>query len=210
MLGLAGSWEDTETGLVHTIIWDDARYQVVSAISAERGEYPLIQQNWDGASLYWTYLVLSTKVSVSFQTVSVAGDTLSTIWQSTNGTTGSEILRRVAGPPEPPALAPTPRSGAEPMSGLAGTWRDGVEGNTHTIEWDGRAYHAVSSVNDEHGAYQIAQEYWDGSAFTWTYYVPQTGVAVTIQAALVEGDILYLNWWSTNGRSGSDAFNRAP
>jgi hypothetical protein len=209
--GLEGSWEDPTTSTIHTILWDGTGYRVVSSISPERGTYPVTAQSWDGTALSWTYFVLSTGVSVTFQTVSVEDGELVTSWRSTNGSAGSETLLRVPGPPETPSLpVPTAGNGEEPMPGLAGAWRDDREGNVHTIEWNGRAYHVASSVNDENGAYDVTQEYWDGSAFTWTYYVPQTDVSVTLQATSVAEDLLYLSWWSTNGNSGTDVFTREP
>jgi hypothetical protein len=99
---------------------------------------------------------------------------------------------------------------AEPMPGLAGTWRDNAENTVHTIVWTGSTYHVVSSINDDRGAYDVSDETWDGSTFTWTYYVSQTDVSVTIEATSVSGNTMYLNWWSTNGNSGTDTFTREP
>lgn len=96
----------------------------------------------------------------------------------------------------------------EPMTGLAGTWRDEAEGTVHTIEWTGSTYKVVSSVNDERGKYDVTEQTWNGSTFTWVYYVPQTDVSVTIEATSVSGNTMYLNWWSSNGNSGTDTFTR--
>jgi hypothetical protein len=96
------------------------------------------------------------------------------------------------------------------MPGLEGAWRDNQEGTVHVIEWDGETYHVVSSVNDTRGVYDITFEYWDGVTFTFDYYVPPTGVTVTIQVTSVVGDVMYLDWWSANGNSGEDTFTRWP
>ena len=96
------------------------------------------------------------------------------------------------------------------MPGLEGTWRDTAEGTDHTIVWDGDYYHVVSSINDERGVYDITYEYWDGVSFTFDYYVPASGVTVTIEVTSVDGDYMYLNWSSTNGNSGTDTFTRQP
>jgi hypothetical protein len=95
----------------------------------------------------------------------------------------------------------------EPMTGLAGTWLDSYENTTHTITWNGSAY-SVSSNNAERGNYSVSDVSWDGSTFTWTYYVAQNDVYVTIQAYQIDGDYMYLNWWSTNHNSGQDTFYR--
>lgn len=204
MQGLEGSWEDPETGTVHTIVWNGFEYEVVSAINANRGEYPVTEQSWDGESLFWTYYVASTGVSVSFQTISVTSGQLYTNWWNSSDASGTETLNRVAGPPAVTA----PSTAGEPMPGLAGVWRDVAEGTVHTIEWTGSTYTVVRSVNDERGTYSVTEEDWDGSTFTWTYYVPQTDVSVTIEATSVSGNIMYLNWWSSNGNSGTDTFTR--
>jgi hypothetical protein len=99
---------------------------------------------------------------------------------------------------------------SEPMPGLAGAWRDNAENTVHTIRWTGSTYDVVSSINDDRGAYEVTEENWDGTSFTWTYYVAVNDVSVTLEATSVSGDIMNLNWWSTNGRSGSDTFTREP
>lgn len=97
---------------------------------------------------------------------------------------------------------------SEPMTGLAGTWRDEAEGTVHKIEWTGSTYKVVSSVNDVRGTYDVTEQTWNGSTFTWTYYVPQTEVSVTIEATSVSGNTMNLNWRSSNGNSGTDTFVR--
>jgi hypothetical protein len=96
----------------------------------------------------------------------------------------------------------------EPMPGLAGQWEDPLEGTIHTIEWNGDTYVVTSSVNPDNGTYAVSDQNWDGSTFTWTYYVAASDVSVTIQALSISGDTMSLNWWSTNGNSGQDTFNR--
>jgi hypothetical protein len=98
----------------------------------------------------------------------------------------------------------------EPMTGLAGKWRDNAEATVHTIQWNGSTYHVVSSIDDTDGANTIVSENWDGSTFTWVYEVPGNGVQVTLQAYSVSGDNMYLNWSSSNGNSGTDVFTREP
>jgi hypothetical protein len=98
----------------------------------------------------------------------------------------------------------------EPMTGLAGQWEDRLEGTIHTIEWNGTTYVVTSTVNNVRGEYAVSDQTWDGSSFTWTYYVADTDVYVTIQALSVSGGELSLNWWSSNGNSGADKFYRYP
>jgi len=94
----------------------------------------------------------------------------------------------------------------EPMTGLAGQWYDDAEITTHTITWDGSTYH-VASVTDDGQSLTITSENWDGSTFTWVYVSPYD-VSVTIEAVSVSGDSLDINWWSTNGNSGTDTLYR--
>lgn len=98
-------------------------------------------------------------------------------------------------------------SSREPMPGLAGKWRDVYEDNVHTIVWTGTTYR-VSSVGDE-GKLTILSQEWDGKTFTFVYSVPG-GADVTIECVRVRGDELDVNWWSTNGNSGTDVFIREP
>jgi hypothetical protein len=94
------------------------------------------------------------------------------------------------------------------MLGLEGKWMDTQENTLHTIEWTGSTYHVVSSVDDTHGNCPVTSENWNGSTFTWTYYVADTDVSVTLEATSVSGSSMYNNWWSTNGNSGTDVFTR--
>lgn len=96
------------------------------------------------------------------------------------------------------------------MPGLAGNWRDTAEGTTHVIIWDGQDYQVISSINDARGVYDIVFQEWDGNTLIFNYYVPASGVTVTIEATMVIGNTLYVNWWSTNGNSGTDTFTRLP
>lgn len=98
-------------------------------------------------------------------------------------------------------------SSSEPMKGLAGKWRDTAEGTVHTIKWTGSTYTVTSSVNDTRGAYSILSEDWDGKTFTFVYSVPG-GADVTIECVSVSGSTLNVNWWSSNGNSGTDTFSR--
>jgi hypothetical protein len=111
-------------------------------------------------------------------------------------------LTATATPVPPPTAVP------EPMHGLVGVWRDTAEGTDHTIAWDGSSYHVTSSVNDDGSVNDITSEVWNGTTFTFDYYVRASGVTVTIQCTAVSGSSMYLNWSSTNGNSGTDIFTR--
>jgi hypothetical protein len=111
-------------------------------------------------------------------------------------------LTATATPVPPPTAVP------EPMRGLVGTWRDNAEGTNHTIAWDGHTYHVTNSVNDDGSINDITSESWNGSVFSFDYYVRASGVTVTINCTSVSGSSMYLTWSSTNGNSGTDIFVR--
>ena len=94
--GLAGSWLDTETQVVHTIEWQNGQYVVTSAIDPEEGAYPITSQSWSNDTLTWTYNRPSTGTSVTFETVSVSGDSLYTNWSNSTGSSGTETLQRAS------------------------------------------------------------------------------------------------------------------
>jgi hypothetical protein len=71
---------------------------VISAIDATEGSYPITDQSWSNNTLTWTYKRPSTGTSVTFKTVSVTGDILSTTWTNTGGDSGTWDLQRVSSP----------------------------------------------------------------------------------------------------------------
>jgi hypothetical protein len=93
--GLAGKWQDPDTTTVHTIAWQGGKYVVVSANNPDNGSYQVTSQDWSGGVLTWTYYVPSSGYSVSFETVSVSGDSLYTNWSNDQGASGIETLQRV-------------------------------------------------------------------------------------------------------------------
>lgn len=95
MPALEGYWLDTDTSVVHTIEWQNGQYVVTSAIDVEEGSYQIIDQAWSNNTLTWTYYRESTDASVTFETISVANDVLSTNWWNSNGESGTWDLERV-------------------------------------------------------------------------------------------------------------------
>ena len=98
MPDLEGYWLDSDTQVVHTIEWQNGKYVVISAIDAEEGSYQITDQSWLNNTLTWTYLRPSTGTSVTFETVSVSGDILSTNWSNSTGDSGTFDLQRVSSP----------------------------------------------------------------------------------------------------------------
>jgi hypothetical protein len=96
--GLAGSWLDSDTQVVHTIEWQNGQYVVISVMDAEEGSYPITDQSWLNDTLVWTYYRQSTGTSVTFETVSVSGDSLYTNWSNDIGESGTWTLERVSSP----------------------------------------------------------------------------------------------------------------
>ena len=96
--GLAGSWLDSDTSVVHTIEWQKDKYVVISAIDAQEGSYPITDQSWLNDTLTWTYKRPSTGTSVTFEVVSVTGDSLNTNWTNDIGESGTWTLERVSSP----------------------------------------------------------------------------------------------------------------
>ncbi len=93
--GLAGKWQDPDTLTIHTISWLSGKYVVVSSIDNDNEVYVLKDQTWQDGTLTWTYYVPSTGYSVTFETVSLNGDSLATNWSNDHGDSGTQDLQRV-------------------------------------------------------------------------------------------------------------------
>jgi len=96
---LEGSWEDLDTGVVHTIIWDGEKFVVVSSIHPPSGEYLVTDQNWDGSVLTWTYYDEEADTAITYETISATFLELYANWWTNSGSGTETLIRRVEGPP---------------------------------------------------------------------------------------------------------------
>jgi len=96
---LEGSWEDLDTGVVHTIAWDGEKFVVVSSIHPANGEYPITDQGWDGSVLTWTYYDEETGTAITYETISATFLELYANWWTNSGSGTETLIRRVEGPP---------------------------------------------------------------------------------------------------------------
>ncbi len=94
MPGLAGTWQDPETSDQFVIAWQDGKY-VVTSVTWEGTSYDITEQSWSGSTLTWTYYIPENDVSLSYETISLSGDLLSTNWWNSAGNSGTETLDRV-------------------------------------------------------------------------------------------------------------------
>lgn len=92
--GLAGTWQDPETGDEFVIAWEDSVYRVTS-VTWEATTYDITEQSWTGSTLTWTYYIPETDVYLTYETISVSGDSLTTNWWNDSGSSGTETLDRV-------------------------------------------------------------------------------------------------------------------
>ena len=204
--GLAGDWLDSDTQVVHAIEWQKDKYVVISAIDATEGSYPITDQSWLNNTLTWTYNRPSTGTSVTFETISVSGDSLNTNWSNSLKKSGTQTLQRTSS--SGTGVVPPIKAGKEAIPGLAGKWEDPVTHTVHTIIWAVDSYVVSSSVNPNNGTYDITEQHWDGSVLTWTYYVAAKDQTVTIKTISVDGDTLKFYWSQKTGESGTDTYTR--
>ena len=111
--GLAGSWQDPDTGTVTTIIPLEGGYTIDSIINPNRGGNEYAASTWANGILTWIYCVPGGSC-VTTEAVPGSGDSLATKWSNDGGDSGSTTLKRVA---SAPVLS------QEAIPGLAGRWR---------------------------------------------------------------------------------------
>jgi hypothetical protein len=95
--GIAGIWEETIFNDIHTIVWQNNGYVVVSTIHKPDGvNYPITSQSWSNGVLTWTYSVPGGGED-TIKTVSLTPDNaiLSVAWSNTGGNAGTFIMQRV-------------------------------------------------------------------------------------------------------------------
>jgi hypothetical protein len=93
MPGLAGTWNNPESGEEYVIAWQNDQYVVLSS-SWHGTSYPITSQSWTGSSLTWTYDDLAMGMSVTLTTTSLSGDSLNINWSLGSGDTGTFTLLR--------------------------------------------------------------------------------------------------------------------
>ncbi len=102
MPGLAGTWQDLQTSDTFVIEWrQDGKYMVITAIwigPTYYMSYDITSQSWTGSSLTWTYYNYKDKVSITYETTSLSGDSLYTNWSNDQGQSGTATLSRVTIP----------------------------------------------------------------------------------------------------------------
>jgi hypothetical protein len=102
MPGLAGTWQDLQTSDTFVIEWrQNGKYMVITAIwigPTYYMSYDITSQSWTGSALTWTYYNYKDKVSLTYETTSLSGDSLYTNWSNDQGQSGTATLSRVTIP----------------------------------------------------------------------------------------------------------------
>jgi hypothetical protein len=111
-----------------------------------------------------------------------------------------------------PSFGPTATK-AEPLAGLAGTWRyqNGTTiGFNCEIVWTGQTYNVTKCIYDDGSLdFQIQKQNWNGTTLTWTFYIPQTKYTTTFTTVDLSGDQLTVSRVGTGG-TGTEVLTRVP
>ena len=94
--GLAGRWNDPDIDVAFTIAWQNNAYKVTSAVDSDGYDVTISSQYWDGSSLTWVITNADGDYSITYTTVSVANDTLTTDWYDSDGSSGTGDLDRIS------------------------------------------------------------------------------------------------------------------
>ncbi len=94
MPGLAGAWQDPETNFVFTVTWSGNSYHV-AAVDDQGAAVTVSSQSWDGSTLTWSITDPTDSYTLSYETLSLSGDSLDTNWWASDGASGTETLKRV-------------------------------------------------------------------------------------------------------------------
>ena len=67
--------------------------------------------------------------------------------------------------------------------------------------------HAEESIGDKE-LYEVRSSSWDGTALTWSHFVPSTSYTVTYICGEARGDLLVCTWKNDHNASGSEDLPR--
>jgi hypothetical protein len=94
-IDLAGIWYNPSTHSRTTIIWENEQFRVISVVDTDDGDvYPVLESDWDGTRIRWTYYVPSTDYTVTFTMTSLVGDNLNCDWFNDHDRSGTRIMER--------------------------------------------------------------------------------------------------------------------
>jgi hypothetical protein len=119
------------------------------------------------------------------------------------------------GPVSTSTLAPTWTAAfkAEPVPGLAATWRyqnGATIGFNCYVTWTGATYLVTACIYDDGSLdLQIQDQNWNGSVLTWTFYIPQTQYTTTFTTVNLSGNQLTVSRVGTGG-TGTEVLTRVP
>lgn len=94
--GLEGQWQDPETLFIFTISSIGDTYQVTAVVDSDSASVPVADQSWDGTTLTWSIANAANDYTLTYETVSINGDSLFTNWSANDGGSGTETLLRVS------------------------------------------------------------------------------------------------------------------
>ena len=198
--GLAGSWQDPDTGTVTTIIALDGGYTIDSVINPDRGGNEYASSTWANGVLTWIYCVPGG-ACVTTEAVPGNGDSLATKWSNEGGASGSTMLQRVS---SAPALS------QEANPGMAGRWlAPDTSGTYHLIVWENGEYIVAATLNPNRGGNEVTSSTWANGILIWTYCVPN-GACVTTEAIPPTDGSMTTHWTNDQGKSGTTTLERMP
>lgn len=93
-IALEGVWLNPTTGSNTTIIWRNDQFEVVSVIDDDGEFFPILETDWDGSRIRWTYYVPSTDYTVTFTMTSLVGDSLNCDWFNDHDASGTRTMQR--------------------------------------------------------------------------------------------------------------------
>ncbi len=123
--GLDGQWQDPETLFIFTISSSGGSYQVTAVVDSEGASVPVADQSWDGSKLTWSISNVADNYTLTYETVSISGDSLFTNWSANDGSSGTETLLRVTSAVNPGGNGSINASSLTVTSAEAGVVTDG-------------------------------------------------------------------------------------
>jgi hypothetical protein len=116
-----------------------------------------------------------------------------------------EVTRRV----EVPVTRVVTATETSPPINLEGTWYNPSTHSETTIVWRNNTFEATHIVdNDDGDVYPVTSSGWDGTSFTWSYYVPDTTYHVIFSMTSLVGNNLNCYWFNDHDASGTRTLQR--
>lgn len=178
---IVGTWKDPE-GAVYEIAAGDKGPHVASATFTGTEPMEVGDSEWTGSSLEFNVSLPRAGVQVRYKVLDVSEDRMDTVWWSSTGQAGREVLERLDAP-----------------STLLGVWEDRSVRSRYWVRMVDGIPMVTGGLDRASEPRMVVGRKGDGKMVGWSVFVPGSGYSLTYECkASANADELSCTWSNTS------------